>query len=100
MRRVPSPSGPVHLLGPTDRRRAGQNLALVERTDRLPEPSPGRWPLAPLDRAVLDFTRRVRDRDLVRSAIAEVVQRGRSTPAAGTGRRAGGGMLAWEQAVP
>ena len=81
MRRVPTPSGPVHLLVPADRRRTGQGLALVERTDRLPAAPAGRWPVAPLERAVLDFTRRCRDRDLVRSAIAEVVQRGRATAA-------------------
>jgi hypothetical protein len=81
MDRVPAPSGPVHVLVPGDRRRVGYGLALVERTDRLPEPAPGRWPLAPLPRAVLDYVRRIRDRDLVRSALAEVVQRGRATPA-------------------
>jgi hypothetical protein len=81
MERVPAPSGPVHVLVPADRRRVGYSPALVERTDRLPEPEPGRWPLAPLARAVLDYVRRIRDRDLVRSALAEVVQRGRATPA-------------------
>jgi hypothetical protein len=81
MERVPAPSGPVHILVPADRRRVGYGLAIVERTDRLPEPEPGRWPLAPLPRAVLDYVRRIGDRDLVRSALAEVVQRGRATPA-------------------
>ncbi|WP_246632089.1 hypothetical protein [Pseudonocardia nigra] len=93
MRRVPSPSGPVHVLLPADRRRAGSGRVLAERTDRLPVPEPGRWPLAPIARAVLDFARRIRERDQVRSAIAEVVQRNRCTPAqlhaeveAGSGR--------------
>lgn len=81
MRRVPPPSGPVHLLVPIDRRRTGHGLALVERTDRLPERTPGRWPLAPVERAVLDYTRRCTDRDQVRSALAETVQRGFATPA-------------------
>lgn len=81
MERIPAPSGPVQVLVPGDRRRVGYGLALVERTDRLPEPEPGRWPLAPLSRAVLDHVRRIGNRDLVRSAIAEVVQRGRATPA-------------------
>jgi len=81
MERVPAPSGPVHVLVPQDRRRVGYGLALVERTGRLPEPEPGRWPLAPLSRAVLDHVRRIGNRDLVRSAVAEVVQRGRATPA-------------------
>jgi hypothetical protein len=82
MQRVPAPSGPVHMLVPSDRRRTGHGLVLVERTERLPVPESGRWPLAPLPRAVLDFARRCRDRDQVRSGIAEVVQRHRYTPAA------------------
>ncbi|MHA6629365.1 hypothetical protein ACU61A_28345 [Pseudonocardia sichuanensis] len=81
MNRVPAPSGAVHVLVPEDRRRVGYGLALVERTDHLPEPVPGRWPLAPLPRAVLDHVRRISDRDRIRSALAEVVQRGRATPA-------------------
>ena len=81
MCRAPSPHGPVHVLVPGDRRRTGFGLALIERTDRLPVPASGRWPVAPLDRAVLDFTRRCTDRDIARSAIAEVVQRGRCSPA-------------------
>lgn len=81
IRRVPSPSGPVHVLIPADRRRTGHGVALVERTERLPAPEPGRWPLAPLPRAVLDFARRCRDRDQVRSGLAEVVQRRRCSPA-------------------
>lgn len=93
MVRMPSPSGPVHLLLPVDRRRAGSGWVLAERTERLPVAVPGRWPLAPISRAVLDFARRTRERDQVRAAIAEVVQRGRCTPAelnaelaAGSGR--------------
>lgn len=79
-RRCPQPSGPVHLLGPADRRRSGHGLLYLERTDRLPAPAPGRWPLADPVRAVLDLARHSRDRAVVRSAIAEVVQRGRGTP--------------------
>lgn len=81
MRRAPSPHGPVHVLVPADRRRAGHGVALVERTERLPAAEPGRWPLAPPHRAVLDFARRCRDRDQVRSALAEAVQRRRCSPA-------------------
>ena len=81
MQRVPTPSGPVHMLVPADRRRTGHGVVLVERTERLPVPEPGRWPLAPLPRAVLDFARRCRQRDQVRSALAEAVQRRRCTPA-------------------
>ena len=81
MSRMPRPSGPVHLLVAADVRRAGSGRVLAERTDRLPVAAPGRWPLAPEARAVLDFARRSRDRAEVRGAIAEVVQRGRCTPA-------------------
>jgi hypothetical protein len=80
MRRAPSPNGPVHVLVPDDRRRTGHGVALVERTERLPVAEPGRWPLVPLHRAVLDFARRCRDRDQVRSALAETVQRRRCSP--------------------
>jgi hypothetical protein len=81
MERMPRPSGPVHLLVPTDRRRSGSGRVLAERTDRLPVAVPGRWPLTPIHRATLDFVRRATDRSQVRAAIAEVVQRGRCTPA-------------------
>ncbi|MDN5932450.1 MAG: hypothetical protein L0I24_15525, partial [Pseudonocardia sp.] len=81
MERMPRPSGPVHVLVPADRRRAGSGRVLAERTARLPVPAPGRWSLAPVVRATLDFTRRCNDRNQVRAAIAEVVQRNRCTPA-------------------
>ncbi len=80
MDRLPRSHGPVPILVPADRRRAGYGLVTVIRTDRMPEPEPGRWPIAPLARAVLDHCRMIRDRDQVRSALAEVVQRGRCTP--------------------
>jgi hypothetical protein len=73
-RSIPAPFGPVHVLIPHDRRRIGRTLALVERTDRLPTPSAGRWPLAPVPRAVLDFARRTSDRPMVRAVVAEAVQ--------------------------
>jgi hypothetical protein len=81
MRRMPAPSGPVHVLIPGERRRGGSGLALVERTDRLPAAVPGRWPLAPIARAALDGARRLTARDEVRALLAEVVQRGRCSPA-------------------
>jgi hypothetical protein len=80
MQRMPQPSGPVHLLIPAERRRAGTGLVLAERTDRLPFAVPGRWPLAPIARAALDAARRLPNRDEVRSLLAEVVQRGRCSP--------------------
>jgi hypothetical protein len=81
MRRMPSPSGPVHVLVPTDRRRVGSGRVLVERTERLPETVSGRWPTVPVARAALDFTRRCRDRNIVRATLAEAVQQGLCTPA-------------------
>lgn len=42
MTRMPRPSGAVHLLVPSTLRRSGHGLALLERTDRLPIPVPGR----------------------------------------------------------
>lgn len=81
MERMPSASGPVHVLIPEDRRRVGAGRVLAERTNRLPVPGAGRWPLAPLARATLDFARRSTDRTEVRATIAEVVQRGRCTVA-------------------
>ncbi len=81
MSRMRSPSGPVHVLIPADRRRVGAGRVLVERTERLPIPAPGRWPLASVARAALDFARRSSDRDEVRATITEVVQRGRCSPA-------------------
>lgn len=93
MERMPRPSGPVHLLVPDDCRRAGGGRVLAERTARMPQPPPGRWPITPIDRAALDHTRRLDDRNLVRAVLAEVVQRGRCSPAqlaaelaAGSGR--------------
>ncbi|GEL24468.1 hypothetical protein PSU4_34220 [Pseudonocardia sulfidoxydans NBRC 16205] len=79
--RIPRATGPVHLLIPAERRRTGAGRVLAERTERLPEPVHSSMPLAPVARAVLDFARRSRDRNHVRSAIAEVVQRGLAEPA-------------------
>jgi hypothetical protein len=82
LRRAPAASGPVHVLVPADRRKLGAGEVLAERTERLPAPVPGDWPMAPVVRAALDFCRRSRDRDHVRAVLAEVVQTGRATPAA------------------
>ncbi|WP_250556468.1 hypothetical protein [Pseudonocardia lacus] len=76
MRRMPSPSGPVHVLVLAEVRRAGCGRLLVERTERLPDPGSARWPIAPVARAALDFSRRSRDRSVVRALLAEAVQRG------------------------
>jgi hypothetical protein len=90
MERIPRPSGPVHVLVPAHRRRGGSGLVLAERTKRLPEPVPGRWPLAPITRAALDAGRRSSARDEVRAMLAEIVQRGRCSPAEGGGELAAG----------
>jgi hypothetical protein len=81
MKRMPPPTGLIHVLVPAGRRRVGAGKLLVERTDRLPVAAPGQWPLPPIERAALDLARRTRDRDVVRAVLAEVVQRGRTTPA-------------------
>lgn len=36
----------------------------------------GKWPLAPIERAALDLTRRTHDRDVVRAVLAELILRG------------------------
>ncbi|WP_181782383.1 hypothetical protein [Pseudonocardia pini] len=80
LRRAPTPTGPVHVLIPADRRRLGGGAVLAERTERLPATAPDPWPAAPVARAALDFCRRSRDRDHVRTVLAEVVQTGRASP--------------------
>jgi len=83
LRRIPTPSGAVHVLVPADRRRLGAGRVLAERTERLPAmQARGGLPIAPVTRASLDFCRRSGDRDQVRAVLAEVVQTGRATPAA------------------
>lgn len=62
MKRMPPPTGLIHVLIPADRRRVGAGKLLVERTDRLPTPARGMWPLAPIERAALDLARRTLDR--------------------------------------
>ncbi|WP_232664683.1 hypothetical protein [Pseudonocardia sp. TRM90224] len=55
MRRMPAPSGPVHVLIPAQRRRVGAGYVLAERTDRLPAAAAaGRMAIAPIQRAALD----------------------------------------------
>lgn len=77
LRNGPRAAGPVHVLVGAHVQRNGLGRVLVERTDRLPPALPGRWPLAPVARAALDFARRSRDRGIVRAVLAEAVQRGR-----------------------
>lgn len=80
IRQCPEPSGPVHVLVPSGRQRTSHGLALIERTERLPSPEPGRrHPVVPVARAAMDFVRRSSDRDVARAVLAEVVQRERAT---------------------
>ncbi|MFP5020358.1 hypothetical protein [Pseudonocardia phyllosphaerae] len=79
VRTAAAPHGPVHVLIPHDRRRASGAVLCAERTRRLPAAAGGRFPLAPVARAALDTVRRSRDRDLVRTLFADLVQHGHCT---------------------
>lgn len=74
VRSAPVPWGPVHVLIPAERRRIGAGLMLPERTHRLPVAGRSAVPIAPVARAALDTARRTRDRDLVRTLFADLVQ--------------------------
>jgi hypothetical protein len=80
--RAASPGGPVHILVPHDRNLRFADGVAIERTIRLPNPL---WcknfPIAPVERAVLDAARRLRAPGDVRAIIAEVVRRGAAHPA-------------------
>ena len=79
--RTPTAEESVHLLVREDRKVHGSDYVIVERTRRLPDPVVvDGLPLAPLSRAVLDASRRLRAFDPVRGLIAEAVQRGRLHP--------------------
>lgn len=82
LKRTPEPSG-VHVLVPAEREVSSAGFVTVERTTRLPRAVVrGGVPLAPVTRAVLDATRRMRDFDAIRAMLAEAIQRGRCTPEA------------------
>lgn len=86
--------GTILVLVPHERRRAGDGDVILERTRELPPPVlRDGFPCAPLDRAVIDTSRRMRRLDDVRALLAEAVQRGFTTVArlsaeleAGSGR--------------
>lgn len=80
LKRVVEPES-VHILVPAEREITSVGFMLVERTTRLPS-AVGRVgvPLAPVVRAVLDATRRMRDFDAIRALLAESVQRRKCTP--------------------
>lgn len=76
VRNVPA-SYDLHLLVPHERRRLSTDAVIIERSRRLPRPRPIEGlPCAPIARACIDASRRMRDRRAVRALIAEVVQRG------------------------
>jgi hypothetical protein len=80
LRRTPDPAE-VHLLVPAEREVTSAGFALVERTTRLPQPLHRKGiPVAPIERAVLDAARRMRNFDSIRAMLAEAVQRGRCRP--------------------
>jgi len=80
LRRIPVPDD-VHILIPGEREVSSAGFALVERTIRLPDPVVRQGVLvAPVFRAVLDATRRMRDFDVIQTMLAETVQRNRCTP--------------------
>lgn len=80
LERIPGPTD-VHLLVPNDRELTSAGFMLVERTTRLPKPA---WrdgiPVAPISRAILDASRRMRDFDAIRAMLTEAVQRRRCRP--------------------
>ncbi|WP_344882819.1 hypothetical protein [Allokutzneria multivorans] len=77
LRQLPE-SEKVHLLMSSFRKRISSEFVIVERTTRLPRPQiKGGFPVAPLARAVLDTSRRLRTLDPARALLAEAVQRGR-----------------------
>ncbi|MCP3798217.1 hypothetical protein NLX83_03000 [Allokutzneria sp. A3M-2-11 16] len=68
----------VHLLVNDFRKPLSSEFVIVERTTRLPPPQTRNgFPVAPLVRAALDTSRRLRTPDPVRALLAEAVQRGR-----------------------
>jgi hypothetical protein len=79
--RSAKPGGPVHVLVPQRRQVRAARTVLVERTARLPSPVlRNDFPVAPLERAVLDAARRMRSVDGIRAIIAESIQRGGVQP--------------------
>ncbi len=79
LRQLPEP-GIVHLLVPHEREVTSAGFVLVERTTRMPGARTKEgMPVAPVDRAVLDGARRIRDFDVVQAMLAEAVQRRRCT---------------------
>lgn len=80
LRRVPADDA-VHVLVPHRRQRSSSGFVVIERTQRLPQPTSLRGvPVAPVERAVLDAVRRLTDRRVVCALLADAVQSGHTTP--------------------
>lgn len=80
--RLPS-SADVHMLVPHGRKIRSCEFVTVERTHRLPGAVlRNDVPLAPLVRATLDATRRIRASEPVANLLIEAIQRGRCSPVA------------------
>lgn len=80
LRQIPEPDD-VHILIPDEREITSSGFVLVERTTRLPDPlERDGVPIAPIHRAVLDASRRIRNFDTVQAMLAESVQRKRCPP--------------------
>jgi hypothetical protein len=80
--RALEPGGPVHVLVPYNRNVRFADGVAIERTIRLPNPLWRKdFPVAPLERSVLDAARRLRTPGEVRALIAEAVRRGPIHPA-------------------
>jgi hypothetical protein len=72
----------VHLLIPNTQQTSSRGFVVVERTRRMPTPERlDGFPAAPLPRAILDATRRMRDQRAVTALITGSVQSGRCSAA-------------------
>lgn len=75
------PGGMVHVLIPAHRQVRSADTVAIERTMRLPQATITQgFPVAPLERAVLDAARRMLLLDSVRAIVAESVHRGHIAP--------------------
>jgi hypothetical protein len=77
VRRGPDATAEVHLLVPHGRQVQSSAYVLVERTRRLPVAVRRRGiPLAPVSRAAVDLSRRIRTASEVTELLSDIVQRG------------------------
>jgi hypothetical protein len=75
------PGGPVHVLVPQRRQVRPVNTVIVEHTGRLPHPMlRNDFPVAPLERAVLDHARRMRPPDATPAILMESIRHGQAQP--------------------